>query len=388
MPYHWQLAYFAKVRKKILILGATGSIGQQSISVLKSMQEYFEVVGLSANSNLVNLLNAAAQFSNLKLCLSGMTSSDSRIQYQGSSGLERMIRESDAEIVINGISGSAGLRPSLIVVEEGKRLALANKESVVMAWRVLSACATERNVKIIPVDSEHAGLFQLINRIGKDEIEELIITASGGAFRDTPLSELNSVTPDAATTHPNWKMGRKISIDSATMANKGLEIIEAALLFDFPMERVKVLIHPQSLVHALVRTKDGLLYAQISEPDMRLPIKNALTWPQIEGIELGHLDLAGKRLDFYSPDPKRYPMLGIAYEALLKGEGSTIAFNAANEIAVSAFENYTISFLDISIAVSRVVDFDWPSQMPNLESIFETDRVARQLTADIIREME
>jgi 1-deoxy-D-xylulose-5-phosphate reductoisomerase len=229
------------------------------------------------------------------------------------------------------------------------------------------------------VDSEHAALFQLKQRIGAASIAELIITASGGAFRDRPLGDLAGVTADEACAHPTWSMGRKITIDSATMANKGLEVIEAVRLFGFAAEQVRVLVHPQSYVHALVRTTDGSLYAQISSPDMRVPIQNALTWPEELVCPWGHLDLAGKRLEFREAESARYPALDLAYRALALGEGATVAYNAADEVAVAAFEAGRIRFIDIAPVIARTLDASWPSRVESLDSIFDIDTQAREV---------
>jgi len=219
-------------------------------------------------------------------------------------------------------------------------------------------------------------------------VEELVITASGGAFRDRPLGELSTVTPDEAASHPNWSMGRKITIDSATMANKGLEVIEASRLFGFGPERVRVLIHPQSLVHALVRTRDGSLYAQLSLPDMRVPIQNALTWPECLPCPFGRLELAGRSLEFREPDAARYPILGLAYEALAAGDGATIAYNSADEVGVAAFEAGRIAYTDISRIVAATLEEAWPSRALDLESIFEIDGRAREKADAVVREFE
>jgi 1-deoxy-D-xylulose-5-phosphate reductoisomerase len=388
------------VPKRLIIVGATGSIGRQTIDVVKSRPGEFEVVGLSAHSDLAGLLKAAAGFPGAALALSGGTpvagaaeaapiaaASGREVRYLGPEGLDELIRGTEADIVVNGAAGSGGLGPSLAAVESGKDLALANKESVVMAWRVLERGAAARGSRILPVDSEHAALFQLLERVGRDEVEELVITASGGAFRDRPLDELDSVRPDEAAAHPNWSMGRKITIDSATMANKGLEVIEASRLFGFEPARIKVLVHPQSLVHALVRTRDGSLYAQVSEPDMRVPIQNALTWPEDRACAFGRLELAGARMEFREAEAERYPMLGLAYDALAAGEGATVAYNAADEAAVAAFEAGSIRFTDIAGVVARALDERWPIRLEDLRSIFDVDAAAREAAAGAIGEI-
>lgn len=378
-------------KKRVIVVGATGSIGRQTLEAVAAYPDRFEVVGLAANRSAAALLAAAASWPRAALALSGAgrsggTVSD-RVAYLGEEGLLAMIRETEAELVVNGASGAAGLPSSLAALESGKDLALANKESVVMGYSLLEAAALRSKRSILPVDSEHAALFQLRNRVGASEIDELVITASGGAFRDRPLSELGSVRPDEAAAHPNWSMGRKISIDSATMANKGLEVIEASRLFGVKPERVKVLIHPQSLVHALVRARDGSLYANASEPDMRLPIMNALAWPEALACPFGRLELAGRVLEFRAPDPARYPLLGLAYAALAAGEGATVAYNAADEVAVAAYESGAIGFLDIARVVELTLSLSWPGNLASLGEILEADRAARSEAAAAIKEL-
>jgi 1-deoxy-D-xylulose-5-phosphate reductoisomerase len=372
--------------KRVILIGATGSIGRQTLDVVLSMPERFSLVGISAHSDEAGLLSAAARFPAARLCLSGAKPKSPLVGLSGAAGLEALIRDTDADILVNGAAGSGGLVPSIAALESGKDLALANKESVVMAWRLLKAAAESSGRKILPVDSEHAALFQLVGLIGAEGIDELTITASGGAFRDRPLSELARATADEAAAHPNWSMGRKITIDSATMANKGLEVIEAVRLFGFDSARVRVLIHPQSLVHALVRARDGSLYAQLSEPDMRVPIQNALTWPETIACPFGRLDLAGRSLEFRKPEEDRYPLLSLAYSAIEIGEGGTVAYNAADEIAVAAFERGQIGFLDIARVVERVLEKPWPSRFSELGSIFDADTAARDAASAAVRE--
>ncbi len=257
-----------------------------------------------------------------------------------------------------------------------------------MGWRLLKRAAETSGRTIIPVDSEHSALFQLTSGVDRMHIDSLIITASGGAFRDLPIHRLGDVTPEQASTHPNWNMGRKITIDSASMANKGLEIIEAVRMFDFSPGKVSVLVHPESLVHAMVRTIDGCLYAQISAPDMRSPIQNALDWPDLHPAPYGTLDLAGRSLTFRAPDQERYPLLGLAYEAVRAGEGASVAYNAADEVAVAAFEAGKIRFTQIAGVVAATLQADWPSQLDDEGSIFETDSRARHAAKRSVLEIQ
>lgn len=378
-------------KKRVIILGVTGSIGRQSCDVAAAYPERFEVVGLSAHRDISGLYKASGRFPDARLALSGFQVPPCDAQpgfgplLLAKEGLAELITATKADVVVNGIAGAAGLLPSLLSLQSGKDLALANKESVVMGYSLLAAASKKAGKRIVPVDSEHAALFQLLERIG--DAEELTITASGGAFRDRPLDELKNVGADEAAAHPSWNMGRKISIDSATMANKGLEVIEASRLFSTPPERVKVLIHPQSIVHALVRGKDGSLYATMSEPDMRLPILNALAYPECLSSPFGRLDLAGKSLSFSAAEEARYPLLFLAYDALASGYGATVAYNAADEVAVAAFEASAIAFLDIARVVEQTLRRSWPRELDSLEAIFETDTVAREAAKSAIKEL-
>jgi 1-deoxy-D-xylulose-5-phosphate reductoisomerase len=256
-----------------------------------------------------------------------------------------------------------------------------------MGWAFLEELAAASGSKIIPVDSEHAALFQLVRRIGGPSIAELTITASGGPFRDRDMAFLRSAKPDEAAAHPVWKMGRKISIDSASLANKGLELIEASRLYGVEESRIRVLIHPQSLVHALVRTLDGSLYAQLSLPDMRIPIGIALSWPEERPLPFPSLDLAGKSLEFSDPDPERFPLLSLAREALRQGQAGTIAYNAADEEAVAAFDSGRIGFMDMPLIVEKVLASGWAYPARDLSGIFEFDAAARRTARSSISEI-
>ena len=319
------------MRKRVIIVGANGLDRAPNHRRHRIPPRSIRGSRLSAHTNEKGLRQEAARFPDSALCFSGTLSPMEGIGFVGPNGsrrggCERPCRHSGER---SGWFGWAA--PFLAVLSSGKPH-MANKESVVMAWPLLDELSKMGGSKTSPIDSEHAALFQLISKIGAEEIDELIITASGGALRDRNLAELVFVKPDEAACHPNWRMGRKITIDSATMANKGLEVIEASRYFGFVPERVRVLVHPQSIVHSLVRTRDGNLYAQLSAPDMRVPIQNALTWPVSMPCPFGRLDLAGKNLEFREPQAERYPLLGLAYRALEAGEGATVAYNAADEV--------------------------------------------------------
>jgi len=370
-------------QKKIIVLGATGSIGRQTLDCVEEANRKesgkFIVTGLSSNTNRQGLLDSGTRFPAAVLALQGGMKASDGIRFAGADAVSSLLDTAEADLVVNGISGSAGLLASVRTLSSGKNLALANKESVVMGYSHLKALAEKHGLSIIPVDSEHAALFQLISRIGTGSIDELTITASGGPFRMKSAQELSKITPNEAARHPVWKMGRKISIDSATLANKGLELIEAVRLFGMPEDRVKILIHPESLVHALVRTVDGALYAHMSSPDMRLPINIALHWPDEVPTSFGKLELAGKTLHFEEPDTVRFPMLSLAREAARRGEAATIAYNAANEIAIEAFESGLLRFTGIPSVVAAVLEGDWTFPVPDIDSIFVIDARARAM---------
>lgn len=356
------------MKKRILVLGCTGSIGSQTLDIARKMSGRFEVCGISAGSNEKKVEELCREFG----CRGTVFSRD------GIEGLEALIKESKADIAVNGIAGAAGLAPSVLVLKNGIDLALANKETVVMAWNLVKETAGKNGARIIPVDSEHSAIFSLMQKIGSENISEIIITASGGPFRNFSDEELENVSIEDALKHPTWSMGPKITIDSATLANKGLEVIEACRLFEVPPEKVTVVVHPQSLIHSLVRTKDGMLYAQISNPDMRHPIFSSLVWPEFSENYLEKFDLAScKEMTFSAPRFESFPLLKTAFSCAKKGEGYTIAFNAANEIAVQAFLDKKCGFTDIAKIVISALDFDWSAQPASIEEIFAIDRKVR-----------
>jgi 1-deoxy-D-xylulose-5-phosphate reductoisomerase len=379
------------MRKKIAVLGATGSIGKSALDVIGRDKDNFEVVLLSAHRNGEALAEAGKLWPRAVTVLSG--------ESDGKEKLLAAITRSDADITLNGISGAAGLEPSIAVIESGSAfaLALANKETMVMAGPLVIGLANKNKVNIIPVDSEHSAIFHLIeahgvsSTEGDNSLDEIILTASGGPFRGYSIEEMEKVTPQAALAHPTWNMGPKITIDSASMANKGLEVIEAVRLFGLPPEKIKVVIHPQSIVHSMIRMKDGAVYAQLSRPDMRLPIHKALYWPKTAPSEFGRLDfdspsLEGSlALEFSKPDTEKFPLLAYAYEAVRKGGLYPCAYNAANEAAVGAFLEGRIGFLDIGRITRYVLDKDWSKEPSDLASVMEADRHARIMAEKEIR---
>lgn len=387
------------MKKKILVLGCTGSIGTSTLDIIRSFPGRFEVCGLSAHTNQQKLNDLASEFSCTNTVLTGTATEEdgtSQVRQDLSAAalsnekITRLIEKSGADIAVNGIAGAAGLMPSVLCLKNGIDLALANKETIVMAASLIRTLAEKNGRKIIPVDSEHSALFALIEHFGKERVNTLILTASGGPFRTLPREKLNGVKPEDALKHPTWNMGQKISIDSATLANKGLEVIEACRLFDMPPEKIKVTVHPQSLVHSLIETTDGDLYAQISEPDMRRPIVSALTYPDMTENNLKKLDLCsaignpnGVTMSFFPARFDDFPLLGAAYEAQKKGGSYTIAYNAANEIAVALFLQKKIGFTQIADTVFAVLEKDWTAEARNFDEVFEIDEKARRAAKEV-----
>lgn len=360
--------------KKVLVLGCTGSIGTSTLDICRNMKEDFSVCGITCNSKKIELTRLAEEFN----CPSSLTSEE------GTDGIKRLIDESKPDIVVNGIAGAAGLLPSKIVLESGIDLALANKETVVMAWPLIKKLAEDKNAHIIPVDSEHSAIFTLINQCGAENLDSIVITASGGPFRNLPKEKLENVTVKDALKHPTWNMGTKITIDSASLANKGLEVIEANRLFNMDVNKVQVVVHPQSLIHSLVRTKDGMLYAQISDPDMKHPIFSALTWPENKKSYLKPFDLFDSEMTFFKPRYEDFPMLKYAFTSSEKAGSYTIAYNAANEIAVAEFIAEKIKFTQIPELVYKVLEKDWSKAPESFEDVFETDKKARLMAKELI----
>jgi 1-deoxy-D-xylulose-5-phosphate reductoisomerase len=388
-------------KKRVAVLGATGSIGKSTVDVLRSGKNDFEPVLFSCHRNTAGLLALAKEYPGAALVVSGAEDGVPGFAefarsktYFGREGLLRSIAECGAGIVVNGIAGAAGLEPSLAVLETGADLALANKETIVMAGELVFGLARRNKARIIPVDSEHSAVFSLLEAYGRDRIAEILLTASGGPFRKKSREELERITPEEALNHPTWNMGPKITIDSATLANKGLEVIEAAELFGMSAEQIKVVVHPQSIVHSMIRLRDGAVYAQLSRPDIRLPIRNALYYPEITPCSFGFLDFDSLTLEFEKPDYGRFPMLPLAYETSARGGMYPAIYNAANEAAVSAFTESRAGFSDIPRVVSSVLRSDWnfgaalsgADSAETLRAILETDRLAREKAEEFILE--
>ncbi|MDR1901746.1 MAG: 1-deoxy-D-xylulose-5-phosphate reductoisomerase [Treponema sp.] len=372
------------MKKKVAVLGATGSIGKSTLDIIRHNSDDFEPVLFTANTNREALLCLGREFPGVPLAFSGGADGLDGIAYYGKEGLLRAVAECGADIAVNGIAGSAGLEPSLAAIEAGYTVALANKETVVMAGPLVFKRAEEKKVNILPVDSEHSAIFHLINAYGRENIDRIFLTASGGPFRTYSKEKLAQVSVQEALAHPTWKMGPKISLDSATMANKGLEVIEACRFFNMAPEEITVLVHPQSIVHSMIRLRNNAVYAQFSRPDMRLPIQEALYWPETKPSPFGALDFSQLSLEFAKPDGERFPMLPLAYEAAVRGGLYPLVYNAANEIAAETFLKEGIHFLDIPRIVRYVMERDWQGSCFNLETILETDREARQIALSLV----
>lgn len=375
------------MKKRVAVLGATGSIGKSTLDVLRRNKHSFEAVLFSAHRDEKELLALAEEFPAAATALTGADRGAESIGYFGVQGLFKAIAACGGDIGVNGIAGAAGLEPSLAILRAGMDLALANKETIVMAADLVFALAAEKQVRILPIDSEHAAIFTLIEAHGPEQVQEILLTASGGPFRNHTWEQLGAVSVREALAHPTWNMGPKITIDSATMANKGLEVIEAARLFGLPPERIKVVVHPQSIVHSMVRCKDGAVYAQMSRPDMRLPIQNALFYPNPQVSSFEALDFDALTLEFAKPEEQKFPMLPLAYQALHAGPLYPAVYNAANEIAAAAFLKERIGFLDIPQVVRSVLERQWSGSM-DLESILDIDRRARNLAAACIGDIQ
>lgn len=372
-------------RKKIVLLGATGSIGGNALRVIEHHADKLELVGIAARRRLDALAgiaraHPACHVGVFESSASGDRSllSHSTPFYSGIEGICDLVRAADPDLVLVATSGTAALKPTLAAIEAGKNVALATKEILVLAGRFIAEAAHRTGVRLIPVDSEHNAIFQCLEGAQHGHMRRLVLTASGGAFRDTPLESLAGVTPREALAHPNWSMGDKVTIDSATMANKGLEIIEAHWLFDARPNQIDVVIHPQSIVHSMVEFVDGSFLAQLSPPSMTFAIQHALLYPErAPGVD-SSLDLTqGFQLDFQPPDFQRYPCLGLAREALALGGTAPAVFNAANEIAVAAFLDEKIGFLEIPTIIIETMNSIPAVEPSGLDEVLQVESEAR-----------
>ncbi|RJQ52946.1 MAG: 1-deoxy-D-xylulose-5-phosphate reductoisomerase [Nitrospiraceae bacterium] len=381
--------------KRISILGSTGSIGKNTLEVVRGRQDKFKVVGLAARNN-IDLLES--QIREFKPEIAAVFDEDAAASvrkkdlpveiFSGEQGLVRAATIENADMVVSAIVGSAGLVPTYEAIKAGKDIALATKEALVMAGGIIIPLAAGRGVRIIPVDSEHSAVFQCLNGRDMDEIRKIVLTASGGPFLRKSISELDAVTPEDALKHPTWDMGKKISIDSATLMNKGLEVIEACWLFNLPPEKVEVVLHPQSIIHSMVRFIDGSVIAHMSVPDMKGPISYALSFPERFSGAMPPLDLAGVgKLTFEEPDMGKYPALALAYEAIRAGGTMPCVLNAANEVAVEAFLDRKISFRAISLVVSRAMEAHNVLKTDSIDTVIKASDLAKEKAKEIIDEL-
>ena len=375
------------MRRKIAILGATGSIGKSTLDLIERNPERFEVVAVTAATNSEALADIArrtgakfavvadeSRLADLKHRLA-----DSECRVAAGEGALIEAATSDADLVIAAIVGCAGLSPVMAAVEAGKTVALANKEALVTAGSLMTEAAARSGSTLLPIDSEHNAIFQCLACSSREAVSKIILTASGGPFRTASLETMRNATPAEAVAHPNWSMGAKISVDSATMMNKGLELIEAHHLFGVPSDRIDIVIHPQSVVHSLVEFTDGSVLAQLGSPDMRIPIAYALAWPERMPTPAQRLDLAAiARLDFEAPDVVRFPALKLARAALEEGGAAPIVLNAANERAVDRFLSSSIGFADIAQLVERALAEDNSSAPTSIADVLEIDRLTRE----------
>lgn len=381
--------------KKVVVLGATGSIGSNALDVIES-EKSLQVTGLSVNSSYRQVFVLAEKFSVKFVQVSdpeayakAKKSKPLGVNLYGPGDLDTFLQKTPVDIVLSGISGSEGLKATVEVLQQGLDLALANKESLVMAGKYIMKLAKEKGCKILPVDSEHSSLFRLLQNVDKDNVKNIWLTASGGPFLQTDIKKLSGVTTEQACSHPNWKMGKRISVDSATMFNKVLEVVEAYHFFGFSAERIKVIIHPQSHVHSLLELKDGSFHLDASFPDMRLPISYALNFPKVvkkSWHQISPQDFSG--WDFVEVDKKRFPLLDIAYQIIKNGNGFGAIMNAADEEAVSLFLQNKIAFTQIN-KILQEVSVEAPSfSESNLEAIWTADKWGRQKVLEIFNELK
>jgi 1-deoxy-D-xylulose-5-phosphate reductoisomerase len=374
-------------RKRVVILGATGSIGESALKVARDIPDRMEIVGLAANSNAEKLAAAANETRAQSVCLVDETKIDiltRELEYKprilgGQEGLLETARLTNADMVLVAIVGTGGLRPALAAIEAGKDLAVASKEILVMAGEIVTCKARENGINVLPVDSEHNAIFQCLEGKSSLDVRRIILTASGGPFREMPRKDFDSITPEQALKHPTWNMGPKITIDSATLFNKGLEMIEAHWLFGVEMKRVEVVIHPQSIVHSMVEFADGSTLAQLSYSNMCFPIQYAVTWPDRVPNTLPPLDFSKlSRLEFFTPRYEDFPALNLARRAGETGGTLPAVMNAANEVAVAGFLDRQVRFPDIWQIVEEVMNRHTSVAHPDLDAILKADQWARK----------
>ena len=379
--------------KNISILGSTGSIGTQTLDIVRQFPDEFKVVGLTTNKNSDLLLKQIKEFKPKAVSIMDRAKVDDLLNfsscqvYSGSEGLKKIAALEEADTIVNSLVGSVGIEPTYHAIKNKKNIALANKETLVAAGSVIMEEIKKNNVKLMPIDSEHSAIFQCLNGENINEVKKITITCSGGPFKNYSKEQLQNVAVKDALKHPIWNMGKKITIDSATLMNKGFEVIEAHWLYNINYEKIKIAIHPQSIVHSLVEFQDNSVIAQLGLPDMKIPIQYALSFPKRFANQQASLDLAKiKTLDFREPDFEMFPCLKYAYEAGTTGGTLPAVMNAANEIAVYAFLDNKIRFLDIQRLVRKMLDEHKLIKNPNLDEILEADKKTKEETKRIIEE--
>lgn len=382
------------MRKRILLLGATGSIGTNTCTVVRKFSSDFEIVGMSANSKIDILRTLCTEFKPKTVNISDKSAANIFKDYDCAENIKifegsiaDFVKHTDFDILVNALTGYAGFLPTVEAIKKGKTVALANKETLVVGGDIINELLNQHNAKLIPIDSEHSAIFQILNHFGKDELSKVIITASGGPFFRTPKEELKNVTVEMALKHPTWSMGSKITIDSATMMNKGFEVIEAHHLFNLDYDKIETIIHPQSLIHSMAEFIDGEIYAQIGKNDMCLPIQHALTYPEIRNTPFERLKLyEHSEINFYKMDFDKFVMLKLAYECGKKGGLYPCVLNAANEVCVYSFLERRIGFTDIFDIVSKVCERKINIPL-NIDNIINMDSEIRKETRWIIDSM-
>ena len=381
-------------KRRVAILGSTGSIGRQALDVIRQHRDLFEVELLTANNSSELLIAQAREFdvNSAVICneekydeVASALQKDGIKVFAGMNSVCSLVGGSNIDIVLTAMVGFSGLASTVAAIKAGKAIALANKETLVAAGSLVTALAREHGVPLLPVDSEHSAIFQCLQGCGNNRISRIHLTASGGPFREWSREKIAAAGPREALRHPNWQMGSKITIDSATMMNKGLEVIEAKWLFDVEPEDIRVVVHPESIIHSMVEFADGAVIAQLGHPDMREPIQYALAYPQRLNLDNRKLDFAALgSLSFSAPDTERFPALGLAYEALRRGGNLACTMNAANEIAVAAYLREEISFYGISELVAETMDGVEFVASPSLDDIFATNEAAKEYASALI----
>jgi 1-deoxy-D-xylulose-5-phosphate reductoisomerase len=375
--------------KRVTILGATGSIGLRTLEIVSSFSDEFAVAGLAARgSNVERVADICRKYNPKAVALLDATAVDQLARLLpaprpellvGAEGMVAVARDVDADVVVSALVGGAGLLPTMAAIEAGRTMALANKETLVMAGSLMTAAAKRRGVPLLPVDSEHSAVFQCLVGHNRGDVHRILLTASGGPFREWPRDKFAAITVEDALKHPTWKMGAKITIDSATLMNKGLEIIEARWLFDVGSDKVQVIVHPQSVVHSMVEYIDGSVIAQLGVPDMGIPILYALTYPERRPTPAARLDLTRTgALTFFEPDPVKFPCLRLARTALEVGGTAPVILNAANEVTVAAFLDRRLPFNDIPALIERALDRLEQGPLTSIEQCVDVDAEARR----------